>query len=701
MSQPPAIPIRTESPAMAGAHSLPTTFTLTIVSPSAGVNGPIIFHDLLTSITVKELKARIREGLLTKPSDEAQRLIHRGRMLARETETMQDIFGKEAMLAGPQTLHLVLRPTTTDASSSQPPAQNPIPVPTPAIGAQHIQHHHHLHQSNHLNHQLRQMTNQIPSQTPNTLPTLNPNLPAEIRTLQALQEQQLRGIQMQQIQRAEHMLTAQRMQQLQRETSRIYQDLLVLEQRHPQIFGNPPQNSYTQNGQTTVTDPTNPPTLPQFGSRPPLNFQNLIAQQQRDRAAAGQNGVNNANGTATPPSQPGPSMSGRASPIIHPPEQSRTYVREGVGPNGERWQVTVNETTTTFPIVRPSSTPGVRTETNNPDPSAASSSIDGSVVYILSSPTGPRALLVSNSDTFYTSQQPVRTGPNPAAYIPRHSQQGHVVVGGENGGDNNRVHILPQPHRRHRHRQENAQEIPNIIHGGAHPGNPGAGAFAVQILPHIWLIIRLIGFIWFFTSGNNSWTRLLTITGLAIVVFIVNTGILNGVADHLWGPVRRHLEGLLPLAGPEAAAIPAANAAVVPRQREQQQQQRQGGRGARAEPDPAEVAARLLEQHRLANGGWLMAQIRRAEHAMLLFLASLVPGVGERHIAAREAEAAAAEAERTRREQEQAEIEAAENNTGEAGTNENAEAAHGEPIPEAEAQAPVLEAAAVQPLIDI
>ena len=66
------------------------------------------------------------------------------------------------------------------------------------------------------------------------------------------------------------------------------------------------------------------------------------------------------------------------------------------------------------------------------------------------------------------------------------------------------------------------------------------------------------------------------------------------------------------------------------------------------ELDEAEVATRLLEQRRRADGGWLLTQIRRAEHAALLFVASLVPGVGERHIAAREAEANAAEAERQR-----------------------------------------------------
>jgi len=67
-----------------------------------------------------------------------------------------------------------------------------------------------------------------------------------------------------------------------------------------------------------------------------------------------------------------------------------------------------------------------------------------------------------------------------------------------------------------------------------------------------------------------------------------------------------------------------------------------------------------------------MTQIRRAEHAMLLFLASLVPGVGERHIAAREAEANAAEAERQRRIDAAAATAAAENPNPEAANREQA-----------------------------
>jgi hypothetical protein len=73
----------------------PITFTLAVVSPSVGVSSPLNFPHLPATTTVKELKARIRDALPSKPVDESQRLIHRGRMLGRDTETMLDIFGQE------------------------------------------------------------------------------------------------------------------------------------------------------------------------------------------------------------------------------------------------------------------------------------------------------------------------------------------------------------------------------------------------------------------------------------------------------------------------------------------------------------------------------------------------------------------------------------------------------------------------------
>lgn len=75
----------------------PMSFNLVIVSPSAGVTGPLRFPHLPAATSVKELKAKIRDVLPSKPADDSQRLIHRGRMLASETETMMDIFGAETV----------------------------------------------------------------------------------------------------------------------------------------------------------------------------------------------------------------------------------------------------------------------------------------------------------------------------------------------------------------------------------------------------------------------------------------------------------------------------------------------------------------------------------------------------------------------------------------------------------------------------
>jgi hypothetical protein len=75
----------------------PLSFTLIVVSPSVGAASRLSFPHLPATTTIKELKAKIRDVLESKPPDENQRLIHRGRMLARETETMLDIFGKETV----------------------------------------------------------------------------------------------------------------------------------------------------------------------------------------------------------------------------------------------------------------------------------------------------------------------------------------------------------------------------------------------------------------------------------------------------------------------------------------------------------------------------------------------------------------------------------------------------------------------------
>ncbi|KUJ21076.1 uncharacterized protein LY89DRAFT_694708 [Mollisia scopiformis] len=696
-----------------------STFTLQIISPNSG---PLSFSNLPVTTTVKQLKAKIRDELPSKPVDEHQRIIYRGRMLAIENATMTDVFGKEALATRePQNLHLVLRQAAPEASTSHNPpqpavaaTQAPPTIPNPPL--------------------VPQLINR-PQSTP-AIP--GPNLPGmqgqqPLPGFQQMQQNQA----LHQMAQMNHVMT-QRLAQLQQESQRLHQEMSILQARtQPALFNGQQatlgQNPMAHQGlfRTSLNPNMAAQTIPQ-------TLQNLINQRQQERAGDGRHGAQDG-GTHTP-HMPPQSASGRASPNIHRPDHTTTYTREGVGPNGERFHITVNETTTTLPLQHPhqhhhhagphanpalevqaimrnadrfmaaqgaqnnmqrsasnpipaqagnpSSTtwPGVArpgTPSTIPTPATTSSSPSASTilipninasaqagnststssnsseptVYILSSPYGPRALLVNNGETFYTPRPSRRHSPIGA--------QGQVIRAPV-GLPEFRNRPAGREGREGRAARRNQRPNPLQPVNAAH-GNPGAGALAAQVGPMLWLIVRLVGFVWFFTAGNPSWTRWLMVSGLAFLVFLFNTGIFNGAAEQLWGPIRRHLEGLIPLGAPVVPLAPIAEAAQPGQDPVADDP---AARRRRTEPDPAEVAVRLLQERRQADRGWLMAQFRRAEHSLLLFLASLVPGVGERHIAAREAEANAAEAERQRLIQEAEAANAVENTENTEGNGE-------------------------------
>lgn len=89
-----AAPASTGSPA----------FTLQIISPSVAVPQPLNFTGLPVNTSVRQLKERIRDAIDAKPGAQAQRLIHRGRLLARDDDTMLEVFGEEAVRTA--SLHL-------------------------------------------------------------------------------------------------------------------------------------------------------------------------------------------------------------------------------------------------------------------------------------------------------------------------------------------------------------------------------------------------------------------------------------------------------------------------------------------------------------------------------------------------------------------------------------------------------------------
>jgi hypothetical protein len=97
MSTPGEVSVPVDAPAGDVEHSEQVNFKLVIVSPSTGVASPLTFPQLPIVTTVSQLKARIRDTLPSKPLNDSQRLIHRGRLLGRDTESMLEIFGQEAV----------------------------------------------------------------------------------------------------------------------------------------------------------------------------------------------------------------------------------------------------------------------------------------------------------------------------------------------------------------------------------------------------------------------------------------------------------------------------------------------------------------------------------------------------------------------------------------------------------------------------
>lgn len=277
--------------------------------------------------------------------------------------------------------------------------------------------------------------------------------------------------------------------------------------------------------------------------------------------------------------------------------------------------------------------------------------------YLLASPTGPQAVVFTPSGTFASPADPApaflrvpsrsrsqhRAGPTPRINELFQQARHELAV----ARDIVEAAVPPTPNARPDGEVANRPPVTDLVAVQRRPDAPqaaGAAPAAVgpqaaengdgegimgPLLRHVWLLIRLFGFIWFFTGGLGS-SRTFLIAGAATVWFAIQAGLLGDRIDRL----RQHFEGLL---GPPAGAVAGqdnahqAQAAALHDQR----------RGE--EPlDPQQTATRLLRQQR--DRGWLRQTFRTIEGAVALFIASLYPGVGERHVAAREEQRRQAEA---------------------------------------------------------
>lgn len=298
-------------------------------------------------------------------------------------------------------------------------------------------------------------------------------------------------------------------------------------------------------------------------------------------------------------------------------------------------QPTQRDATTPFP-------PGLSMQDGHTDtPDQSGYGLNQPEVYILSSPTGPRGLLIHGDADIYVTPSAVRRQPVPYQQTmptyPWHVQTPPLRAPVE--GEQRAEHAQPQqPARQVRGRRVPHQDPARLQ---VHHNNPGVAPL-MAAWPHIWLLVRLSVFVWWFSYNDPTWARWLTLTAIAAVVFLLNTGMLTGFANEAWEPFRQHLEGLIPLADPNRphpeAVQPAPPVAAG--------HDAAGAPGETRGPDPGRMAARLVAERRMANGNWLLDHVRRLERAGLLFLASIAPGIAEGHIAHLEAQERAARQQR-------------------------------------------------------
>ncbi|KAF2162138.1 hypothetical protein M409DRAFT_58577 [Zasmidium cellare ATCC 36951] len=248
--------------------------------------------------------------------------------------------------------------------------------------------------------------------------------------------------------------------------------------------------------------------------------------------------------------------------------------------------------------------------------------------YLLSSPSGPQALLYSPQHGLYTVQMPsggsATLQPTPT-----------VPTGASNG---NATNTAAQPNQQAaQHQGEGGQQLQAQVQGQAAQQDP-LGPLG-PIMGHLWLLLRVLIFAYFLLGANMGWRRPLALFAIGMGFWMIRMGLLGD-----GGALRRWWDGIM-----NDGRAPPAQQQGQQGQNQQQGQQQGQPPAANARPGqmptPEQLAQRLLDEDARARDQardqrlqWVRERIRPVERAIALLVASLWPGVGEAYVRAREQE---------------------------------------------------------------
>ncbi|KAG0637425.1 hypothetical protein HOY80DRAFT_270016 [Tuber brumale] len=561
-----------------------------VMSPVFGFPRDLTFRMLATS-TIKDVKDKITGSLDSKPPCDQQRLIYRGKMMQDESR-LETVLGLNSGLVGSDpreafTFHLMLRPPPN-------PVPTPVPATTPAV-------------QNALPNASTFHTRPTP-----TTPIFGEQAPEESAAHAGLGELTRSGLH--------------RLEGLQRQ----------LRQRQEYINSRPGPDQASSSSGVSV---------------PGASSNNLAAGPEADATMTPTRtlpAAHTGNGGSNSGSALGSSW---GSPRLHneavAPNQPRARRRHAYERLRERLSRHEDATTAAFTNLSPppDQLPVFHLPANNPHPITTASP-----VYLLQDVSGrPRALLLgpprSTNPTLAEVINGLRgpLGP-PGVGIPNLRGPGLPplpdlanlgAIGGIAGnnllgaglglGDHfggahahHRVGfhgaVLERP------RRVGRLNLPDLIRGVRARAS------------HFWLAIRLAVFVVLFT-GSGGWRRMLYLGAIAVAIFVWQTGIL----EPLLRPV---IEAINPPPPPPPSTQPPA---PTPAQQVPNQPQPQAAAAnpnndnpppghamdANAnQPDPTRTAQMLIDrqQDRFRD------IFRSIERCIMIFLASLIPGLHERHV---------------------------------------------------------------------
>ena len=594
--------------------------------------------------TIGELRSQLQQELPEHPQPEEQRLIYQGRALMQNDATLRQALRLEGPVGPlPYTIHIIYQPrhASNDPRPSQQqymtqPMQPNGPVPQADINGQ-------------------------------PLPT-DPHVSIQrLEQITAMMQSQLNIV--------EQQMAA------------------VTQPGQPQI---PPNvsTSFQVHGRPTHTTHHTPHGTHHTISGMP-NLQAMLGAQQAQRYLAATQGPRDQN--TTPADEPERPASRTPTPA---PPQAREH------------NLAPQAVPLTPPVPRPSSAPGQPppqatapprqgqplrpmglppppsglfgnpTGSHFPPPFAARQAQPGPTnqqtrVWLASSRNGPEALLFAPGHGYFSSTVPFsRTAPAAAVGITSTTQASTTIpetpalqptttqAAQAPTTAPARLAVHQQPRDRPQGQQPRVQdqEQENDLY-----------ALVVQ---RGWLFLRLYMFI-FVLSEPGTWRRYFLLAAAVIVCLLPRENPLNTLfamgrrhLDNLIGPPRpqqgdrardlqqprRGQEGNIPVHEPARRAGNEQAAANAEQARTPQSTSRTRPQGA-VYTTPEATAERLLQEHRQRNPNVFLDTFWRIEQAIALFIASLIPGVGEGHVAVRVQQRREAELERQEQEQEREEQE--------------------------------------------